>query len=100
MKPPERVVFDCNVFFQAFLSELGPAGQLLQAVHDKTLSLFLSEHVLEELRDVRSRPHIVSQYKFTPERAWEFLGSLADMATLVTDVPHVLEFPRDPNDAH
>ncbi len=43
MKPPERVVFDCNVYFQAFVSETGPAGQLLSAVHEKTLSLFLSD---------------------------------------------------------
>lgn len=29
MMPPQRVVFDCNVYFQAFLSETGPAGRLL-----------------------------------------------------------------------
>jgi predicted nucleic acid-binding protein len=37
MKPPERVVFDCNVFFQAFVSATGPAGELLNAVSDKKL---------------------------------------------------------------
>jgi hypothetical protein len=30
----ERVVFDCNVCFQAFISADGPAGRLLRAVHD------------------------------------------------------------------
>jgi putative PIN family toxin of toxin-antitoxin system len=100
MKSPERVVFDCNVFFQAFISVSGPAGELLKAVSDKSLSLFLSEFVLDELKDVLSRPHIVSQFKFTSERVAVFLELLVEIATMAADVPHVFEFPRDPKDAH
>ncbi|QDT76324.1 putative toxin-antitoxin system toxin component, PIN family [Lacipirellula limnantheis] len=100
MKPPDRVVFDCNVFFQAFISGSGPAGQLLQAVSEKSLTLFVSAFVLEELTDVLSRPHLASQFKFTRERVAEYLDSLVQLATMTTDVPHVFEFPRDPKDAH
>lgn len=100
MKPPERVVFDCNVYFQAFLSETGPAGRLLGAVHEKSLALFLSEFVLDELQDVLSRPHLIEKYKFASTRVAEYLESLVELATLVTDVPRVFEFPRDPQDAH
>lgn len=99
MRPPERVVFDCNVFFQAFISATGPAGQLLTAVSEKSLTLFVSEFVLDELKDVLSRPHLVSQFKFTSQRVAEYLDSLVQLATLTTDVPHVFEFPRDPKDA-
>lgn len=100
MKPPERVVFDCNVFFQAFVSEAGPAGQLLKAVSEKSLILFVAEFVLDELKDVLARPHIVSHFKFTTERVAEYLESLAQLATMTTDVPHIFEFQRDPKDAH
>jgi uncharacterized protein len=96
----ERVVFDCNVYFQAFISATGPAGKLLQAVNEKALSLFLSEFVLYELRDVLSRPHITAKFGFTEERVTVYLESLVDLATMVTDIPSVFEFSRDPKDAH
>ena len=99
-KAPERVVFDCNVFFQAFISENGPAGRLLQAVDEKRIELYVSEYVLNELRDVLSRPKLVAQFGFTSERAAEYAESVAEMATAVADVPHVFDFPRDPKDAH
>jgi putative PIN family toxin of toxin-antitoxin system len=97
---PERVVFDCNVYFQAFISEHGPAGRLLRAVHDGRLSLFLSQYVLDELKDVLARPHIAAKFKFTEERVAEFLGSLIELGSVAADVPHVFDFLRDPKDAH
>lgn len=100
MKSPERVVFDCNVFFQAFVSETGPAGQLLNAVSKKSLLLFISPFVLDELQDVLSRPHLASQFQFTRLRVTEYLESLTQLATMTKDVPPVFEFKRDPKDAH
>jgi putative PIN family toxin of toxin-antitoxin system len=100
MNPLEFVVFDCNVYFQAFISETGPAGQLLEAVNQKQISLFLSEFVLDELRDVLSRPSIVSKFKFTDQRVTDYLATLVELATMVADVPHVFDFPRDPTDSH
>lgn len=100
MKRIERVVFDCNVYFQAFVSSTGPAGRLLEAVNDKSLSLYLSEFVLDELRDVLNRPHIVAKFGFTQLRVAEYLESLVELSTTITDVPHVFDFARDPKDAH
>lgn len=99
-KAPDRVVFDCNVFFQAFISESGPAGRLLQAVDEKRITLYISEYVLLELRDVLSRPRLVSQFGFTSERVAEYLKSVEEMALTIAAVPHVFDFPRDPKDAH
>lgn len=96
----ERVVFDCNVCFQAFVSENGPAGRLLRAVHEGQFVLFLSKYVLDELRDVLSRPHIVEKFKFTEKRVAEYVDALSEMASLIDEVPHVFEFARDPKDAH
>jgi putative PIN family toxin of toxin-antitoxin system len=61
--------------------------------------LFISEFVLDELRDVTSRSSIVARFRFTDERLKLFLESLVELATMVGDVPHVFEFPRDPKDA-
>ena len=56
MTTPERVVFDCNIFFQALINPLGPAGQALEAVADGRCILFVSKFVFDELQDVTSRP--------------------------------------------
>jgi putative PIN family toxin of toxin-antitoxin system len=100
MSTPERVVFDCNVYFQAFLSETGPAGRLLQGVHDGQLLLFLSQHVLDELRDVLARPVLIQKFRFTADRVEAFLNLLMNLGTLTQNVPQIFEFPRDPDDAH
>lgn len=100
MTRPEHVVFDCNVYFQAFISGSGPAGQLLNAVNQRLLTLFLSQYVLDELADVLSRPQLAARFKFTSERVAHFIDSLREISTFVDDVPHVFDFPRDPKDAH
>jgi putative PIN family toxin of toxin-antitoxin system len=56
--PRPRVVFDCMIFLQATASESGPAAALLRLVERDVLSLFVSREILDELRDVLSRPKI------------------------------------------
>lgn len=68
MTPLLRVVFDCNVLFQAFLSAKGPAGTLLAEAAGGSLSLYLSEKALEEVADVIRRPHLVAKLKYDPRR--------------------------------
>jgi uncharacterized protein len=62
MTTPERVVFDCNVFFQALTSPRGPAGSLLGHASSGDISLLISAHTLDELAAVAARPHIVQKY--------------------------------------
>ena len=52
MSDPDRVVFDCNVYFQALLSSKGPAGHVFVAAEAGRLTLYTSRIVLTELRDV------------------------------------------------
>lgn len=99
MKEPERVVFDCNIFFQALISPSGPAGQALDAVVDGSCLLFVSEFIFDELKDITSRPHLVARFSLTAERVALFLESIAEIATALVDVPAVFELPRDPKDA-
>lgn len=100
MTATERVVFDCNVYFQALISPLGPAGQLFTQAAAKRLELFISEYVLAELRELTAEVRIQSKYKLTQEVLDEFFDKVSLAATLVDAVPSVFEFPRDPDDAH
>src|SRR5438552_3327751 len=53
---PRKVVFDCNIFAQALLNPLGPAGACVDAAIDGRVRLFISDFVLEEIRDIPNKP--------------------------------------------
>ncbi len=96
----DHIVFDCNVYFQAAISPSGPARRLLQVVLDGPTVLFASEYILAELASLTSDARIQTKYHLTTEEVDEFFSLIRRHATFVEDVPHVFEFPRDPDDAH
>ncbi|MDX1963909.1 MAG: putative toxin-antitoxin system toxin component, PIN family [Pirellulales bacterium] len=100
MRDHERVVFDCNVFFQALISPTGPAGRLFNLAAVQRVDLFVSEYVLAELRELTAETKIVAKYRLSAELMEEFFEKLTTAAVLVETVPSVFEFPRDPDDAH
>lgn len=97
---PERVVFDCNVFFQALTSPAGPAARLLEFASRRKVLLFVSAYALDELRDVSSRPHLVAKFQLEASVVAEFITRIEAFATFVDLVPHVFDLHRDPDDAH
>ncbi len=50
------VVFDCNVFLQALADDESPAARALDFLEAGVITLFVSEPVLREVRDVLTRP--------------------------------------------
>jgi putative PIN family toxin of toxin-antitoxin system len=100
MTTPERVVFDCNVFFQALTSLRGPARRLLAGAASGELSLFISAATIDELADVASRPHLVQKYGLQSDVVAEFIAEIRSFSTFLESIPHVFDFPRDPKDAH
>jgi putative PIN family toxin of toxin-antitoxin system len=64
------------------------------------VSLFLSPAVLEELRDVTSRPRVIAKLQLIRDRIEEFFEAIEIAATVLTDVPEVFAYQRDPDDAH
>jgi putative PIN family toxin of toxin-antitoxin system len=100
MNTAERVVFDCNVYFQALIGPTGPAGECLQAAKKGKLSLYASRIVLAELRDVCLRPPVANRFRITTERLDEYIAEIESAATLVDEIPHVFDYRRDPSDAH
>jgi putative PIN family toxin of toxin-antitoxin system len=100
MNAIERVVFDCNVYFQAIISHSGPAAQCFAAAQEGRLHLFASLQVIDELRDVCLRAHIANRFGLTQERVDAFVAEIESTATFMDNVPHVFDYARDPDDAH
>lgn len=100
MTTPERVVFDCNVYFQALTSPRGPARRLLGSAASGELALFISAATVDELSDVASRPHLVAKYGLQATVVADFIANVRSFSTFLDSIPHVFDFPRDPKDAH
>lgn len=97
--PRPRVVFDCMVYLQATVSETGPAAALLRLVDSDAFSLFASDDILEEVRDVLSRPKIRRRNPaITDERVDALVTRLREKATVVNDVQQHFVYSRDPKD--
>ncbi len=96
-----RVVFDCNIFFQATRNENGPAAKALRLLESGAFSLFVSSTVLEEIRDVLTDPGIRAKNpSITDQVVVELFERLRTVADVVLDIPKQFELERDPDDAH
>ena len=97
--PRPRVVFVCMVYLQATVNESGPAAALLRLVDNDEIALFVSREVLEEVREVLSRPKIRQRNPaITDERVDALLSRIAEKATLLDDVRQHFTYARDPKD--
>jgi putative PIN family toxin of toxin-antitoxin system len=90
------VVFDCNVFLQALASPNGPAGRCVDLAFDGKTKLFVSPHVLEEIREVATSPILTPKLKIRPERLVVLLENLPKAAILIPAVAEVWTYARDP----
>jgi putative PIN family toxin of toxin-antitoxin system len=76
------------VFLQAATSDRGPAFACLELVESGEIALYVSPAVLDEIRDVLSRPKIQAKFPhLTAERIDVFLQKVATMATIVHEIP-------------
>jgi putative PIN family toxin of toxin-antitoxin system len=100
MTMPQGVVFDCNVYFQALISRTGPARKLFEHVVSGRLTLFTSSAILDELRDLVTRPEIKNRYRLPDAAIDVFFEEIDKCSTRLDVVPHVFDLPRDPDDAH
>ena len=62
-----RIVFDTNIFIQAFLNPEGPSGECFRLVREQDILLFISEHSLSEVEEVIDRPGLRSMVRFDYE---------------------------------
>lgn len=98
-EPIPRVVFDCNVFVQGIANRNSPARKALRLFFDGAFSLFVSEPILREVRDVLSRPEVQRQLPGINDRMVNaFLTKLEAKAILIMNVPEEYRYERDPDD--
>ncbi len=93
------VVFDCMVYLQAAISEVGPASEVLRHAERGNISLFISGQILQEIRDVLSRPRAVAKYSFlTLEFVEAYLVRVVHSAKFITTFPLHFSYSRHPKD--
>jgi putative PIN family toxin of toxin-antitoxin system len=97
MTPP-RVVYDCNVFVQALINPAGPGGACVTKARDGEASLFVSQIILDEIRE--SHLKIPPKYGVTAIQTEALAKAVTLISTLVVNVPSVFSYARDPDDAH
>jgi putative PIN family toxin of toxin-antitoxin system len=94
-----RAVFDCGVFLQGAARKDGPAGICLRLVETGLVDLFLSDDVIDEVRNVLERPRLRQKFPvLTDEFVDRFLAALLARSFPVHDVPRVFAYERDPKD--
>lgn len=93
------VVFDCVAYLQAVAGPNGPAARLLGMLEAGRFTLYVSDPVLAEVREVLERPRVRAKNPtITDATTAELLDRLARLATKVDDVPSLYSLPRDPDD--
>ncbi|WP_435011096.1 putative toxin-antitoxin system toxin component, PIN family [Tundrisphaera lichenicola] len=97
---PPRVVFDCMVFLQATARPEGPAARLfVEFVEGGRLALYVSDTIMDEVRDVLGRSRIRSKNPTITDATVEaFCTRVLQSAHCLEVVPTSMTLPRDPND--
>jgi len=94
---PVVAVVDTSVLVSAFLNPEGFPARVLVAAQRERFTLVTSVPLLEELRDVLSRPRLMRARNTTPADADVFVQSIADAASQVP-ISDTLQLCRDPDD--
>jgi len=94
---PVVAVVDTSVLVSAFLNPVGFPARVLAAAKRERFTMVTSAPLLEELREVLSRPRLMRARKTTPADADTFVQSIADVANQVP-VSGALQLCRDPDD--
>lgn len=93
------VVFDCMTYLQATTSPTGRAAACLRLFENGRLQLLVTHGILDEVRDVLSRPRIRQRNPaLTDEIVNAFLARVAELAPPTSNVPAVFSYARDPKD--
>src|ERR1041385_7138002 len=96
---PPRVVFASNLFVQGIANRNSPARKALRLFFNGDISLFVSEPIIREVRDVLNRAEIRRKLPGINDRIVNaFLTKLEAKAILITNVPEEFHYERDPND--
>ncbi|MBN1490491.1 MAG: putative toxin-antitoxin system toxin component, PIN family [Phycisphaerae bacterium] len=97
MTPAIPAVFDCSLFAQALINPKGPAGACVTAAQMGYVHVFVSDHILRELRALPAK--LPARLGVTTERVDRLILDLSKYIEPVEDVPADFTYDRDPDDA-
>ncbi len=100
MRAPLRVVFDCNVYFQALIGRSGPAARCVESATARKVSLCCSEATIEELLVVSSRDHLRARFGYTAEDVHSLIANIRISAEFFQSVPDRYLLAADASDSH
>lgn len=87
------------VFLQGAARRESSAGMCLLLVELGAIELCLSKEIVDEIRDVLTRPVLRQKFSsLTDHLVNQFIESLERHAVVVHDVPRIFEYGRDPKD--
>ena len=87
-EPTPRVVFDCNLFVQGIANRNSPARKALRLFFNGDISLFVSEQIIREVRDVLNRAELRRKLPGINDRIVNaFLTKLEAKAILIATSP-------------
>ena len=94
-----RVVFDCNLFVQGIANRNSPARKAPRLFFNGDISLFVSEPIIREVREVLNRAEVRKLLPGINDRIVNaFLSKLEAKAILIVNVPEEFHYDRDPDD--
>jgi putative PIN family toxin of toxin-antitoxin system len=99
--PQEKIkaVFDCNIIWQSFFFGGGAAAKCKKLADDDVITLFLSAEVLEEMREVMTRPEFLARFETASETMIEkYLAQIAGKSVFIRSVPKKFTLSRDQDD--
>ncbi len=92
-----RITIDTNVFLRSLIRRENDANHLLSLWIDLRFVLVLSQAILDEIREVLSRPALIQKYSFSPHSVSHLIDLLGGRAVIV-EVPFSYELCRDVKD--
>jgi putative PIN family toxin of toxin-antitoxin system len=95
------VVYDTMVFFQWAALPEDRQHATVKALYDGSVRLCMSGALLEEVRQVLSRPEIrLRAPNLTPERLKQILAATLDLAEWLPEIPESFTLTQHPDDDH
>ena len=93
------VVFDCNVYVQALISDEGVGAACFELTRRGEIDLFISDATFAELEELLSRPTMLGFLPgATPEKIQSFLDEILLISLNIGTCPRKFHFSRDPDD--
>jgi uncharacterized protein len=93
-----KAVFDCNIFAQAMMNPIGPAGACVQAAFDGAVILYVADFVFSEIRAIPGKP-TPSRAGVTPQMAQKLIELLLIKAEFLSVFATLYVHPIDEDDS-